>query len=139
MRAKGLKTVTRADLSAGVSRKVKLSKADSTHLVDSMITIMSDSLSMGENVKLSGFGTFIIQEQKARIGRNLKTGIEIKIAPRRALSFKPSPKLQSRVNSALKAKKDETELEAEINRAEIKSKTKGVIKRWSPNKSNAHA
>ena len=128
MRAKGIKTVTRADLSDRVSRKVKLSKADSNHLVDSMITLMSERLSAGEDVKLSGFGNFVIQEQKARIGRNPKTGIEVKIAPRRAVSFKPSPKIQSRVDSALKAPKGVSDLKPENKR-----KTDGVTKRWTPN------
>ena len=132
MRAKGIKTVTRADLSDRVSRKVKLSKADSNHLVDSMITLMSERLSAGEDVKLSGFGNFVIQEQKARIGRNPKTGIEVKIAPRRAVSFKPSPKIQSRVDSALKAPKFEPKIVTE-------PQTEAIKKRWSSNpKLRAH-
>ena len=100
-----------------------------------MITLMSERLSAGEDVKLSGFGNFVIQEQKARIGRNPKTGIEVKIAPRRAVSFKPSPKIQSRVDSALKAPKGVSDLKPENKR-----KTDGVTKRWTPNpRLRAHA
>ena len=132
MREKSNKTVTRADLSEHVSRKVKLSKSESVLLVGSIITIMSDRLSAGENVKLSGFGSFVVSEQKARIGRNPKTGIEVKIAPRRAVSFKPSPKIQSRVDSALKAPKFEPKIVTE-------PQTEAIKKRWSSNpKLRAH-
>ena len=93
---------------------------------------MSDRLSAGENVKLSGFGSFVVSEQKARIGRNPKTGIEVKIAPRRAVSFKPSPKIQSRVDSALKAPKFEPKIVTE-------PQTEAIKKRWSSNpKLRAH-
>ena len=128
MRAKHTKTFTRSDLSDCVRRKVNLSKADSSHLVDSLIAIMGDKLAAGEDVKLSGFGSLVVKEQKARMGRNPKTGVEVPIAPRRAVTFKPSPKLSTRVDSAMKApaSKIESNLGSEIER-------NGRTKRWVPN------
>jgi integration host factor subunit alpha len=51
---------------------------------------MCMALSDGENVKISGFGTFILRDKGERIGRNPKTGIEVPIAPRRVLTFRAS-------------------------------------------------
>jgi len=102
MSAKRIKTTTRADISNQVSRKIKLSKSESDHLVESILNTISQALETGDNVKLSGFGSFVIQNQKPRIGRNPKTGKEVMIEKRRAVVFKPSPKIQARVDAAHK-------------------------------------
>jgi integration host factor subunit alpha len=51
---------------------------------------MCEALSKGENVKISGFGTFVLRDKTERIGRNPKTGVEVPIAPRRVLTFRAS-------------------------------------------------
>jgi integration host factor subunit alpha len=62
---------------------------------------VSDALVRGENVKITGFGTFLLREKAERIGRNPKTGVEVPIAPRRTLSFRPSQNLRERVAKAV--------------------------------------
>ena len=109
MSARRIKTTTRADISSRVSRKVNISKSESDHLVESIINTIGERLASGENVKLSGFGNFVIQHQKPRIGRNPKTGKEVMINPRRAVVFKPSPKINARVDAAHKAGVSEKE------------------------------
>ena len=52
---------------------------------------MCESLSRGENVKISGFGTFVLRDKGERVGRNPKTGVEVPIAPRRVLTFRGQP------------------------------------------------
>jgi integration host factor subunit alpha len=41
--------------------------------------IWSPTLAEGENVKISGFGTFLLRDKTERIGRNPKTGVEVPI------------------------------------------------------------
>jgi len=60
---------------------------------------MCDSLSKGENVKISGFGTFILRDKAERIGRNPKTGVEVPITPRRVLTFRASQMLKDRISA----------------------------------------
>jgi integration host factor subunit alpha len=67
---------------------------------------MCHSLSEGANVKISGFGTFILRDKGERVGRNPKTGVEVPIEPRRVMVFKPSNVLKGRINGA---EADETE------------------------------
>jgi integration host factor subunit alpha len=58
---------------------------------------MCQALADGENVKISGFGSFILRDKRERIGRNPKTGVEVPITPRRVLTFRASQKLKSRI------------------------------------------
>ncbi len=51
----------------------------------------------GENLKISGFGTFLLRDKAQRIGRNPKTGVEVPITPRRVLTFRASQMLKDRV------------------------------------------
>ncbi len=59
-------------------------------MVETILDLMSDALARGENVKISGFGTFVLRDKTARVGRNPKTGVEVPISPRRVLTFRPS-------------------------------------------------
>jgi integration host factor subunit alpha len=58
---------------------------------------MSTALSDGENVKISGFGTFLLRDKGERIGRNPKTGVEVPITPRRVMTFRASQMLKDRI------------------------------------------
>ena len=94
---RSVSTLTRADLADAINRKMGLSRAESLTLVESILDHMSDALSGGENVKISGFGTFLLRDKSQRIGRNPKTGIEVPITPRRVMTFRASQLLKDRV------------------------------------------
>jgi integration host factor subunit alpha len=98
-------TVTRADLAEALYTEIGLSRSDSANLIESVIDHVSDALLKGENVKLAGFGTFLLREKSERIGRNPKTGVAVTLNPRRVLVFKPSQVLRERVDSALSHEK----------------------------------
>ena len=90
-------TLTRADLAETINRKIGLSRSESLDLVEQVLAKMSDALVRGENVKISGFGSFVLRDKKERVGRNPKTGIEVPITPRRVLTFRASQLLKERV------------------------------------------
>ena len=90
-------TLTRADLADVVHRELGLSRSESANLVERVLHHMCHALSEGENVKISGFGTFILRDKGERIGRNPKTGIEVPIAPRRVMTFRASQLLRDRI------------------------------------------
>lgn len=93
-------TLTRSDLSDALQREVGLSRADSAKLVEEILDHMCDALARGENVKISGFGTFVLRDKGQRIGRNPKTGVEVPIAPRRVLTFRASQMMRDRIVEA---------------------------------------
>jgi integration host factor subunit alpha len=90
-------TLTRADLADIVHRKLGLSRAESASVVERVLHHMCHSLSNGDNVKISGFGTFILRDKGERVGRNPKTGIEVPIAPRRVMTFRASQIMRDRI------------------------------------------
>jgi integration host factor subunit alpha len=90
-------TLTRADLSEALHQQVGLSRADSSKLVEQILAHMCEALSHGDNVKISGFGSFILRDKGERIGRNPKTGVEVPIAPRRVLTFRASQMMRERI------------------------------------------
>ena len=93
-------TLTRADLADSVHRSVGLSRSESAALVESILAHMCESLSEGDNVKISGFGSFILRDKGERVGRNPKTGVEVPIAPRRVLTFRASHSMRERIMGA---------------------------------------
>ena len=90
-------TLTRADLSDIVHRRLGLSRAESAGVVERVLHHMCHALIEGENVKLSGFGTFILRDKGQRIGRNPKTAVEVPIAPRRVMTFRASQIMRDRI------------------------------------------
>jgi integration host factor subunit alpha len=93
-------TLTRADLAESLHREVGLSRADAADLVEQILAHMCEALAHGQNVKISGFGSFILRDKGERIGRNPKTGVEVPIAPRRVLTFRASQMMRDRIVSA---------------------------------------
>ena len=90
-------TMTRADLTDTINRKMGLSRSESLDLVEQLLGKISDALVRGENVKISGFGSFVLRDKKERIGRNPKTGVEVPITPRRVMTFRASQLLKDRI------------------------------------------
>jgi integration host factor subunit alpha len=90
-------TLTRADLSDIVHNRLGLSRAESAGVVERVLHHMCHALAQGKNVKVSGFGSFILRDKGERVGRNPKTGIEVPIAPRRVMTFRASQMMRDRI------------------------------------------
>ena len=92
-----IETLTRAEIAEAMNRNIGLSRSDSLALVESILGHMSDALASGQNLKISGFGTFLLRDKAQRIGRNPKTGVEVPSTSRRVLTFRASQMLKDRV------------------------------------------
>jgi DNA-binding protein HU-beta len=90
--------VTKTQLIDAVSASAGHTKKDTETVIEAFITEVSGALAKGEKVDLRGFGNFVAREKKARQGRNPKTGETIEIAARKAVAFKPSKELATKVN-----------------------------------------
>ncbi len=95
------KTLTRAQLTEAVYQEVGLSRNESADLVEAVLGEISTSLTRGDMVKISSFGSFFVRQKGQRIGRNPKTGEEVPILPRKVLVFRPSHVLKNRINKGL--------------------------------------
>jgi integration host factor subunit alpha len=89
--------MTKADLIESVYERVGSSKRDAGEAVEEVFAIVGEALRSGQQVKVSGFGSFAVNHKQARRGRNPQTGDAITISSRRVLSFRPSASLKARV------------------------------------------
>lgn len=92
-------TITRNDLASVLRDKFGLTATDSYKMIDIIFEEIGESLINGEDVKLSGFGTFKILTKPARIGRNPKTGVPAVISARRVAVFRPSAEFRERIGT----------------------------------------
>ena len=90
--------MTKQEIVTTVYEKLGFSKRESSDLVEQFFKIVKQSLALGENVKISGLGNFVVKEKQARRGRNPQTDAVIEIAPRRVLNFKLSQVLKDEIN-----------------------------------------
>jgi nucleoid DNA-binding protein len=89
--------VNKNELIAHVADKTGSSKTDASAALDAVLDGIADQLADGNQVVLSGFGTFETRERAARTGRNPQTGESIDIAASTSAAFKPAAALKRRV------------------------------------------
>ena len=73
-------------------------KNQSVEIVESILEIIKSTLESGEDVLVSGFGKFCVNDKKERKGRNPATGEDLMLKPRRIVTFKCSGKLREKIN-----------------------------------------
>jgi integration host factor subunit alpha len=90
--------MTKADIVERIHTSTGIPKKDSYDMLETVFSIMKDTLESGEKIKISGFGNFEVREKKDRRGRNPRTGEAMTITARRILTFKPSAILKQTIN-----------------------------------------
>ena len=86
------------ELVAAMAEKAELSKKDAEKALDACKAVVEEALVKGDKVQLVGFGTFEAEDRPARVGRNPRTGEEVKIAASKAPAFKAGKQLKDAVN-----------------------------------------
>ena len=82
------------ELVSAVATEAGLSRADATKAVDAVFSCITDALKQGDEVRLVGFGTFLVSERAASTGRNPRTGEAIQIAASKQPKFKAGKTLK---------------------------------------------
>ena len=90
--------LTKAHIIENVSTNNGYSKTRSTILVESVLHIVKKTLASGEDVLLSGFGKFCVNEKGEREGRNPETGNSMTLRARRIVTFRCSAPLRAKMN-----------------------------------------
>lgn len=86
------------ELIADVASKTGLTKTAAGEAVDATFDVIAAALSGGNEVKIAGFGTFVVSERAASEGRNPRTGETIKIPAQKAPKFRAGKGLKDAVN-----------------------------------------
>jgi integration host factor subunit alpha len=90
-------TITKATLAEYLFNVIGLNKREAKELVELFFEEIRSALESGEDVKLSGFGNFMLRVKKERPGRNPKTGEPVAVSARRVVTFHAGQKLKARV------------------------------------------
>ena len=91
--------LTKARMAETLFEELGLNKREAKELVELFFEEIRNMLAEGDDVKLSGFGNFVLRTKNERPGRNPKTGEEIPISARRVVTFRPGQKLKARVEA----------------------------------------
>jgi DNA-binding protein HU-beta len=79
--------MTKSEMIQSVARDTGMSQSQAGKVVNSIFDTIAHTLQNGEEVRITGFGTFRTVETKERPGRNPRTGQEITIPAGRRVSF----------------------------------------------------
>ncbi|MCW8935928.1 MAG: HU family DNA-binding protein [Gammaproteobacteria bacterium] len=90
--------MNKSELIDAIAENSSLSKADSGRALDAVISSVTGALKDNDQVTIVGFGTFLVRQRAARVGRNPQTGAEIQIAAANVPAFKPGKALKDAVN-----------------------------------------
>jgi integration host factor subunit alpha len=91
-------SLTKADIIQNINQQLGFPQKKSKEVVEQLIEIIKSNLASGEEVLVSGFGKFCVNDKKERRGRNPATGDSMILRPRRVVTFKCSGKLRRKVN-----------------------------------------
>ena len=91
-------TVTKATIAKSIEKQINVSNKKSISIVETLIEIVKTSLASGDDVMISNFGKFSVNEKKERKGRNPATGSDMILQARRVVTFRCSGKLRNKIN-----------------------------------------
>lgn len=89
--------MTKADLIVKIAEKTGMTKANAERALNALLDSVEDTLVKEGKLMLTGFGTFVVDTRKARVGRNPRTGEEIQIPESKVVKFRPGKLLKDAV------------------------------------------
>ena len=91
--------LTKTIIAEKIQNKLNLSRTETYEIMEELLEIIKQTIENGEDIMISGFGKFCVNEKKARKGRNPATDEEMILPARRVVTFKCSGKLRDMINS----------------------------------------
>jgi len=92
-------TLTKAQIVEKLFAQNIFTKGESAHIIETVFELVKQSLEEGEDVLITGFGKFTVNEKNQRRGRNPQTGEPMTLPPRRVVTFKCSGVLREKMNT----------------------------------------
>ena len=90
--------MNKLELISALKDRTNLTKAEAAEVVRIFFDALSEAFIKGERVEIRGFCSFHIKEYKSYLGRNPKTGDQVKIPPKQLPFFKCGKELKERVD-----------------------------------------
>ena len=90
--------LTKARVVESIQNELGLTKAKTSEVFETLLEIIKSTLESGEDILISDFGKYIVNEKNARKGRNPATGADMMLKPRRVVTFRCSASLRKKIN-----------------------------------------
>jgi integration host factor subunit alpha len=81
-----------------ISGMNNLSPSEAKNSLETLLEIMKSTLASGEDIMISGFGKFCVNEKSPQKGRNPATGMDMALKKRKIVTFKLAGKLRGKIN-----------------------------------------
>ena len=89
--------MTKADLVQEISKQTGIDRDEVLMIVESFMETVKGSLSIGKEVYLRGFGSFIIKRRAEKAGRNIGQNTTLIIPAHDIPAFKPSKEVSNKI------------------------------------------
>ncbi len=90
--------LTKTVVAERIQSKLDFSRTETYDILEEFLEIIKATIESGEELMISGFGKFCINEKTSRKGRNPATNQEMTLDARRVVTFKCSGKLRDLIN-----------------------------------------
>lgn len=90
--------ITKSTIVDAISDRFKISSTEAKEVLETLLETMKSTLASGEDLMISGFGRFQVNDKAPRKGRNPATGGDMILEKRRIVTFKSSGKLRNQIN-----------------------------------------
>jgi len=91
-------TLTKVNIIDAIAEANGFPRNKASETVETLLEIIKGTLVSGEDVLISNFGKFCVNQKKERRGRNPATGEDMMLAPRKIVTFKCSGDLRDKIN-----------------------------------------
>jgi DNA-binding protein HU-beta len=91
--------MNKVELIASIAEKSGLKKIEAERALDAFVASVEEELASKGEIRLVGFGTFLVSRRSASEGRNPKTGAPISIPARNVPKFRPGKQLRDAVEA----------------------------------------
>ena len=88
--------MTKREMIDAVAEKAGLAKVDVEKVYNALFDLLADEIAKGE-ARVDGFGSFKVAQRAARVAKNPRTGEEIQVPAKKAVTFKPAGALKAKV------------------------------------------
>jgi len=95
------KSVTKRELVLEIVERLGYAQNEVAEAVQATLDTIIEALAEGRRLEIRNFGVFEVHTRNPRLGRNPRTGEEVKIAQKRVASFKPGKALKDNVRAQL--------------------------------------
>ena len=93
-------SLTKDDIAKALVKETGCQLNQSVEMIETLLELIKFTLASGEDVLISGFGKFCVNEKGQRKGRNPATGEDMMLAARRVVTFKCSGQLRHKINKS---------------------------------------